>query len=337
MRISKIVFALILLSAHQLIAQTSIKILTEKKGVSIRGLSVPSEKVIWASGSKGSIAKSINGGESFEWSQVNGYETRDFRAIHAWDEKEALIVAVAAPAVILKTLDGGKNWTKVYDNADTSMFLDAVAFRDYQNGSIIGDPINDTPFLLNTKDRGAHWDRAPSSFWKSKLKEGEAFFASSNSNIGFIKNDIVFVSGGKTSRLWIDGNAMPLPIMQGGKTTGANSISIAPDLNQFIIVGGDFMKDTISSDAARAFIKYQNAYQINTSFTMPHGYRSSVTFIDNKRVVACGTSGVDYSENSGKNWSLKSKNSFHVVQPQPSKSAAFFAGSGGRIGYLSFE
>jgi photosystem II stability/assembly factor-like uncharacterized protein len=181
MRIIKIVLVLLLVNL-KINAQTSIKIVTEKKGVSLRGLSIPSQKVIWASGSKGSVVKSVNGGESFEWLQVKGYETRDFRAIHAWDDKEVLIVAVAAPAVILKTMDGGLSWNKVYENADTSMFLDAVTFKDDKVGTVIGDPINDTIFLLNTEDRGAHWNKVNASFWKSKVLEGEAFFASSNSN-----------------------------------------------------------------------------------------------------------------------------------------------------------
>jgi photosystem II stability/assembly factor-like uncharacterized protein len=336
MRIIKIVLLLLFVS-QQLNAQNSIKILTEKKGVSLRGMSVPSEKVIWASGSKGSVVKSVNGGESFEWMQVKGYETRDFRAIHAWDDKEVLIVAVAAPAVILKTVDGGMNWNKVYENTDTSMFLDAVKFKDDNSGTVIGDPINDTIFLLNTNDRGGHWNKVSSSFWKSKVQEGEAFFASSNSNIAYLNNKIVFVSGGIKSRIWIDGNAMPLMMMEGGKSTGANSIDIAPDGNKFIVVGGDFMKDTLTDDIARAFLKYDNKFQVNTSFAMPHGYRSSVNFVDNYFVIACGTSGVDVSKDGGRLWTLISNQSFHVVQHQPNKKAAFFAGSGGRIGYINFE
>jgi hypothetical protein len=336
MRIIKIVLALLLVNL-QLGAQNPIKILTSKKGVSLRGMSIPSKNVIWASGSKGSVVKSVNGGESFEWLQVKGYETRDFRAIHAWDDKEVLIVAVAAPAVILKSLDGGINWHKVYENADTSMFLDAVKFKNDKEGVVIGDPINDTIFLLNTKDKGEHWNKMNPGFWKSKLKEGEAFFASSNSNIVFLQNTPVFVSGGKTSRMWVDGQAMPLLMMEGGKSTGANSIAISPNKNKMIIVGGDFMRDTVSFDAARAFNKYGKNFQINTAFSMPHGYRSSVNFIDNELVVACGTSGVDISKDAGKNWILISNQSFHVAQHQPNTKATFFAGSGGNIGYYIFE
>jgi len=336
MRIIKIVLVLVLIQL-QLSAQTPIKILTQKEGVSLRGLSIPSEKVIWASGSKGSVVKSINGGESFEWLQVKGYETRDFRAIHAWDDKEVLIVAIAAPAIILKTKDGGANWYPVYENSDTSMFLDAVKFKDDRVGAVIGDPIDSTLFLLTTNDKGNHWDKINPGFWKSKVSEGEAFFASSNSNIGYLNNSIVFVTGGLKSRLWIDGKAMPLLMMDGRKSTGANSIDISPDGKKFIVVGGDFMKDTLTNDIARGFIKFNNKFQINTTFKMPNGYRSSVKFLNNNLVISCGTAGVDVSKDAGKNWNLISNQSFHVVQHQPNTKAAFFAGAGGRIGYLSFE
>ena len=57
MSISKIFFVLaILITSSNVSAQNTIKELTVQKGVSIRSLSVPSEKVIWASGSKGMIA-----------------------------------------------------------------------------------------------------------------------------------------------------------------------------------------------------------------------------------------------------------------------------------------
>ena len=76
MSISKIFFICALFICSNLNAQYQIKELTTQKGVSIRAMSVPSEKVIWASGSKGMVAKSTNEGLSFEWMQVKGYEQR---------------------------------------------------------------------------------------------------------------------------------------------------------------------------------------------------------------------------------------------------------------------
>ncbi|MEY4051027.1 MAG: oxidoreductase [Chitinophagia bacterium] len=326
----------------------SIKILTQKKGVSIRGLAVPNTNTIWASGSKGSIAKSVNGGVDFEWMQVKGYETRDFRSIYAWDDKEAVIVAVAAPAIILKTKDGGSSWYKVYENADTLMFLDAIHFKDELNGLVVGDPINNHIFLLRTIDKAENWNEVPSSYFKMPLEKGEAFFASSSSNIAQLSKEDFLVSGGLRSRLWINGEAFDIPILQGGKSTGANSMAISPNGNNIMIVGGDFMKDTSRLQNAvglKLFVKpnsnqkWQSKkipyWKIDENTGLPNGYRSGVEYVTNFILIACGTSGVDISKNKGKSWELISNESFHVVRKQPDINAVFLAGAGGRIGYFS--
>ncbi len=77
MSISKIFFIGFLFISSFVSGQYQIQELTTQKGVSIRSLAVPSQNVIWASGSKGMIAKSTNEGKSFEWMQVKGYEKRD--------------------------------------------------------------------------------------------------------------------------------------------------------------------------------------------------------------------------------------------------------------------
>ncbi|NCW13083.1 MAG: hypothetical protein EBV82_07980 [Chitinophagia bacterium] len=213
----------IVLGHFQLLAQNlgfhPIEIVTQKKGVSIRGLSIPNQQTIWASGSGGNIAKSEDGGNTFIWSQVKGYEKRDFRSIHAWNKKEAIIVAVAAPAVILKTKDGGANWVKVYENTDTSMFLDAIDFLNTKKGYVIGDPINGQFYLLQTTNKGDTWKLMSNDYFKESPKEGEAFFASSATNLTHFKKHQYLVSGGKVSRLWMDGQPMDIPILQGGNST----------------------------------------------------------------------------------------------------------------------
>ncbi|MFA9206232.1 MAG: WD40/YVTN/BNR-like repeat-containing protein [Burkholderiaceae bacterium] len=345
-------FAFLLLyqnSFAQNSGNNSIKILTQKKGVSIRGMAVPNTNTIWASGSKGSIAKSVNGGTDFEWMQVAGYETRDFRSIHAWDDKEAIIVAIAAPAIILKTKDGGTSWYKVYENTDTLMFLDAIHFKDASNGLVVGDPIGNTIFLLSTSDKGEHWNEVSSSYFKTPLEKGEAFFASSGSNIAQLSKEDFLVSGGMRSRLWINGEAMDIPIIQGGKSTGANSMAISPNGNNIMIVGGDFMKDTSrlenavglklmeepNSNQEKGQLKRKSLWVLDKYIGHPNGYRSGVEYVSNTLLISCGTSGVDISKNKGKNWDLISIESFHVVRKQPNTKAVFLAGGGGRIGYYS--
>jgi photosystem II stability/assembly factor-like uncharacterized protein len=346
MPISKIFFICALFICSTLNAQYQIKELTAQKGVSIRAMSVPSEKVIWASASKGMVAKSTNEGASFEWMQVKGYEKRDFRAMHAWNDQEAIIVAVASPAIILKTMDGGASWDKVYENNDTSMFLDAIHFSDNNNGTVIGDPIDGHLFILTTNNKGATWDKITNDFFKSTLNNGEAFFASSNSNLIHIGKVLVFVTGGLSSRIWINGMAEAMPMMQGTNSTGANSIAVSPNGSRVVVVGGDFANDTIANQNILGYQIYQtrisNLKNLSaTQFILkkinvsnPNGYKSSVEFIDNNRLITCGTSGVDFSKDNGASWETISKASFHIAKKHPTKRGAYLAGSGGRISFV---
>jgi photosystem II stability/assembly factor-like uncharacterized protein len=344
MSISKIFFGCAFFICSGLSAQYQIKELTAQKGVSIRAMSLPSEKVIWASGSKGMIAKSTNEGLSFEWMQVKGYEKRDFRAMHAWNDQEAIIVAVAAPAVILKTIDGGASWDKVYENNDTSMFLDALNFSDANNGTVIGDPIDGRLFILTTNNKGATWVKIPNDYFKSDLNNGEAFFASSNSNLIHIGKELLFVTGGLSSRLWKNGLAEALPLLQGSSSTGANSIAISPNGSRIIIVGGDFANDKLATQNIVGYDLFQDTKNKNLSdkkfnwkqivLSNPNGYKSSVEFIDNNRLITCGTSGVDLSKDKGVSWEKMSDAAFHIVKKHPTKTGAYLAGAGGRISFV---
>jgi photosystem II stability/assembly factor-like uncharacterized protein len=344
MSISKIFFICAFFISSSLNAQYQIKELTAQKGVSIRAMSVPSEKVIWASGSKGMVAKSTNEGLSFEWMQVKGYEKRDFRAMHAWNDQEAIIVAVAAPAIILKTIDGGVSWNKVYENADTSMFLDAIHFSDQNNGTVIGDPIDGYLFILKTTNKGLTWDKMPKDYFKSDLKNGEAFFASSNSNLIHVGKELLFVTGGLSSRLWYNGEAESLPLLHGSSSTGANSIAVSPNGKNIVIVGGDFANDKLATQNIVGYDLFQATKNKNSSgmklswkqiaLSNPNGYKSSVEFIDNDRLITCGTSGLDFSNNKGVTWEKISDASFHIVKKHPTKRGAYLAGAGGRISFV---
>src|SRR5688500_789082 len=87
-------------------AQT-VKLLNSGSKASLRGLSVVNDDVVWVSGSGGAVGRSIDGGETFTWTTVRGYEKIDFRDIEAFDKNTAIIMGIADPAYILKTTDGG--------------------------------------------------------------------------------------------------------------------------------------------------------------------------------------------------------------------------------------
>lgn len=338
MKSMKTIFIFLLMMFCKNIFSQSIRVLQSGTKTSIRGLSVVTDKIIWASGSNGTVAKSTDGGNTWQWLIVKDYEKRDFRDIEAFDSNTAIIMAVAEPAVILKTKDGGKSWYKVFEDSTKGMFLDAMCFADEETGMVIGDPINNKPFISMTLDNGETWID-PVRGDTSKLPtlfSNEAFFASSGTNI-FIKrnneNKLIggFASGGMISRFFTEKENFTIPMIQGKESTGANSVAINNN-NETIIVGGDFANDkdttgncALSNDFGKTFFKPQTA---------PHGYRSCVIYIDENKLITCGTSGIDISNDGGINWKLISTESFHVVQKAKKGNAVFLAGGNGRIAKL---
>jgi photosynthesis system II assembly factor YCF48-like protein len=313
-------------------AQT-IQQLTTNNKISLRGLSVVNDNIIWASGSNGQVAKSIDGGKRFDWITVKGYEKKDFRDIEAFDENVALIMAVDSPAIILKTKDGGKTWKEVFHDDTKGMFLDAM-----YNGFVIGDPINTKMFLASSSLNGENWKKESNK--NLAVENGEACFAASGTNIKVSWNkkynlaSLFFVTGGTKSRLFFDDSLYNLNIIQGKETTGANSIDI--NLKQEgVIVGGDFAHDSIAENNCTLFKYNGSRIQFSKPVTSPHGYRSCVVYITSKRLVACGTSGVDISNDGGIHWKLISNESFNVCAKAKKGNAVFLAGKDGRIAKLT--
>lgn len=311
-------------------AQT-VEVINSGTNASFRGLSVVNDEIIWVSGSNGTVGKSTDGGKNWKWMTVKGFEKRDFRDIEAFDEKTAIIMAVAEPAQILKTTDGGEHWKTVFADTTKGMFLDAMEFWNAESGIVIGDPINGKIFVARTFDGGEHWRGLPDAYYPT-AENGEAMFASSGTNIRKLaKDEACFITGGTRSRLFIRDQKIDLPVLQGKESTGANSIAVR-DRKTFVIVGGDFAN--ASSSEKNCILSKDGGKTFSTPTTPPSGYRSCVEYISKNKLVTCGLTGVDISEDGGMNWKIVSAEGFHVVQKAKKGKAVFFAGGKGRIGRL---
>lgn len=316
-----------------------VKIVSQDAKTDIRGLSVVNDMVVWASGSKGTIGKSTDGGKTWKWFVVKGFEQRDFRDIEAFDAATAVIIAVDAPAYILKTIDGGENWKIVYENKTAGMFLDALEFWNEISGIVIGDPINNKIFVARTFDGGNTWREIPDNY-RPAADSGEAFFAASGTNVRALDRDeSVLVSGGARSRVYIRDKKIELPIIQGRESTGANSIAVLDNnkLNggsTMVIVGGDFSNPR--SDSLNCFYSTNHGKTWKAPKTPPHGYRSCVEYLSKKHLVSCGPTGVDYSIDGANTWKLISTEGFHVCRIAKNGAAVFLAGANGKVGKLVY-
>ncbi len=326
------VLGMICLASLTAQAQT-VKLFNTGTKASLRGLSVISDEIVWVSGSAGSVGKSIDGGDTWTWMTVQGFEKADFRDIEAFDKNTAIIMGIAEPAYILKTTDGGLNWKIVFKDTSRGMFLDAMEFWNEQSGIVIGDPIGDKIFIARTFDGGENWQGIPAKN-NPTAEKGEAFFASSGTNVRKLsKQEAVFVSGGLRARLFIRDKKIDLPIIQGKESTGSNSIAVK-DKNCMIVVGGDF---TAKEDTTKnCVITRDGGITFTEPVVGPHGYRSCVEYLGRKNWISCGLNGVDLSTDEGQNWRWISKDSFHTVRKAKKGSAVYFSGAAGKIGKLVY-
>lgn len=319
---------------QNIFAQT-VEILTSGQKTSLRGLSVVDDRIVWVSGSNGTVGKSLDGGKNWQWMSVKGFEKTDFRDIEAFDEKTAIIMGISEPAHILKTFNGGESWKLVYADSSKGMFLDAMEFFPDGRGMVIGDPIDGRMYMARTIDNGSNWQRTAIDKLP-QLSDGEAFFASSGTNVRVLNyEEAVIATGGKKSRLYVRGKLIDIPILQGGESTGANSLAVwskGKKVDKIVVIGGDFSKDTLRAN--NCFYTTSMGKKWIAPIDGPKGYRSCVEFIDKNTLVACGTSGVDISIDGAQSWQLISSKSFHVTRRAKFGKAVFLAGGNGTIAKL---
>ena len=96
---------------------------------SLRGLSVAADGTIWASGTKGTVLRSTDGGTSWEVRSIPDAASLDLRDIEAMSATTAYaMVAGADTARLYRTTDGGTSWLRQYDDTRKGVFLDGIAF-----------------------------------------------------------------------------------------------------------------------------------------------------------------------------------------------------------------
>ena len=322
-----------ILSVSGLSAQ-SLELLQKGKDTSLRGLSVVNDSIAWVSGSKGWTAVSKDGGKNWDWKQIKGYESLDFRDIEGFSDNKAIMVSAGTPAVILLTDDGAKSWKEVYRNESKDIFLDGMDFWDADRGIIYGDPIAGQMVLLETKNGGMSWQNI-SAQNKIPLINGEASFAASGTNIRTGNGGKVWIAtGGLQSRIFrsndygLNWETKQLPIIQGKNSTGPFSIAFYKN-KAGVAAGGDFLSDT---SRVNNLVLTKNGGQ---SWTKPQltlfGYRSAIEYLSKNELIATGPKGTDLSADGGKTWIKLSDQGFHTVRKAKSGDLVLLTGGNGRI------
>lgn len=315
----------LILAANLSKAQT-IKVLEHTQNTSIRGLSVVNDNIAWVSGSKGYVGLTVDGGKTWQWQQVQGFENSEFRDIEAFSAQKAVIMSSGTPALIMSTTNGGKTWQVNYRNDNQAYFLDAMAFADDQYGYTMGDPINGKFVLLETKDGGNTWHAMPNL---PMALPNEAAFAASGTCIGVNKKLLQIVTGGSICRLLTWNNKewvyQSLPLLHCKDSEGA--FSFATNGEKMVFVGGDY-QDNHRKDSVAC---YSSGPGLLFPAQPPGGFQSCVAWLGNAIFISTGTSGTNISTDGGIVWTAINNESFNVCKRAKRGKLVLLAGDKGKI------
>jgi photosystem II stability/assembly factor-like uncharacterized protein len=299
-----------------------------------RGLCAASAQVAWVGGTKGTYARTTDGGKTWLVGILPGAVKLDFRDVEAFGDRTAYLLS-AGPGEdsrIYKTTDGGRTWLLQFKSTDRDAFFDALAFWDDTHGMALSDPVKGQFPLLVTEDGGTTWTRLVATNLPPALPNEGAFAASGTCLVTHGQHDVWFCTGGaKAARVFHSSDrgqhwtVSDTPIVAGTPSAGIFSI-VFRDRDHGMIVGGDYRKP--NERGANAAVT-SNGGKTWTLIDKALPYRSGVAWAKD-RWVAVGPSGSDFSSDDGATWKSLDRKNYNSVGFAPA-GEGWAVGPRGRI------
>lgn len=331
-------------------AADGVRVLPQDSGVDVRlrGISAVDGDVAWASGAKGTVLRTRDGGKHWQRIAVPGADELDFRDVEGFDAQTAVVLAIGPGEAsrVYRTVDGGGHWQLVLDNRDPRAFFDCMAFEG-ERGWLVGDPVDGRFQIHATDDGGRNWRLLPDG---PQADAGEAAFAASGTCIARADTVLAVGTGGSRSAVhFLRDGAPQWQRAASGFDAGAESkgvfslVGTAP--GSFIAVGGDFRAETAPASAAKFAAGASAAVHADkgaetvpkpsadagfnvTPLPATPGYRSGIACNrDAARCVVVGPSGVDAWDGEG--WEPVSVNGYDAIDI--SGNVGWASGGDGRI------
>ncbi|RJL32747.1 WD40/YVTN/BNR-like repeat-containing protein [Bailinhaonella thermotolerans] len=308
----------------------------------LRGLAPVSRRAAWASGSAGTVVRTVDGGRSWQNVSPQGASDRQFRDIHAFGPDSAVILSIGEGAAsrVYRTDDGGRTWAETFRNDDPRAFYDCMAFFDRRHGLAMSDPVDGRFRILSTDDGGRSWRVLPSGGMPAALPGEAGFAASGQCLVTSGGRDVWMATGGaERSRVFhsrdrgLTWTVSDTPIPAGDPARGVFATAFH-GVRHGVAVGGDYRPEE-PSPRAGAYTTDGGATW-TPSETPPPAYRSGVSWLPFGpfAAIAVGPSGSDITFTGGRTWRTFDTGSFDTV----SCAAAYgcwASGEQGRVARLT--
>ena len=324
----------------------------------LRGIHSVDGAVAWASGTGGTVLRTIDGGAHWTKCAVPDAEkdgaALDFRGVQAWDADQAVVMASGKGTLsrLYLTVDGCQTWKLVLTNPDKDGFWDA--YKNDRSGAILlGDPVGGH-FAIWRTNIHRYADSSYSERFKHapRALKGEGAFAASNSAV-FVDSiywDFWIATGGTSGSRVIRRvnhdfddfafDTYPFSVVPVGSHTVSSGIfslffrrephvaTRESDCITGVAVGGDYQEPTLSFNTSAFTTDSGKTWTAST--TPPHGYRSAVEWFDSEELwITVGTNGSDISRDDGSTWQPLDNGNWNAL------SLPFVVGPYGRIARLN--
>ncbi len=326
---------------------------------SLRGIHSLGSGVAWASGSGGTVLRTVDGGAHWLHCAVpEGAAKLDFRGVQGFDASTAVVMSSGKGTAsrLYKTVDGCATWKKVFDDPHDTGFFDSLRRVTSKQMYMLGDPVAGKFAMFFSQDAGSTWYIADDPGLDAPKDAGA--FAASNSALINVGPFLIFGTGGPQAATYAlrpkctsgkpdacpsAWSATETPLAHGSAPAGIFSLAgrfatnaAGKTASVLVAVGGVY--DKPDEKAATAAFSRNDGSTWTAALSFPQGYRSAVAYDSARSTwIAVGPNGTDISNDDGRNWT--------ALKPGPNDAAdadknwnalslPFVVGSKGRIGIL---
>jgi photosystem II stability/assembly factor-like uncharacterized protein len=310
----------------------------------IQAVHATSPLVVWASGHKGTVLRTRDGGRSWERVETPAGDSLEYRDVHGLNADTAWILSAGSGAKsrIYRTTNGGATWRLQFLNPDSSAFYDCLSFGTATTGVAYGDASEKRTNLLRTEDAGRSWTLLPPRNVPAPLPGEGAFAASGLCVVHGDANTAYVATGSPGARLfrsrdggrsWTVENT---PFAR-GISAGLSGLSFAT-AQRGIAVAGDMNRLRTDSASSVVGITTDGGRTWSMRPRPPRpGALAGVTWVPAAGpdvAVVVGFGGAFYTRDEGRTWSLITTEVTTGVAAVG--RAVFIGGANGRLWRLDF-
>lgn len=327
-----------LLTALVASAAINVTTLTTQAEAHWVGASAPSAEVVWLGSTTGTIARSTDAGDTWQYF-MPANNTLQFRDIEALDANHAYALSIGenGDSRIYYTADGGQNWILRF-RAGSNQFLNCIDVSPRNEAWVYGDSRENRWEMVRSAD-GRNWMPARNTVDNPPLPD-EGGLAASGGCVRFHNN--VWAMGtanADTARLLIKRSmgirfkAIDTP-MPAGPSAGIASVWPLTE-DDVILAGGDLNKP----DTAPRLMRYQDGeFAMLPEPEMP-GALYSLTLLERPDrsgdMIVTNPNGAAYFDAANSQWhTLSNENVWNSVC---SSSYCYLVGKNGFVGRFSLD